>query len=315
MSSDVSELFREPGRPAPATLLRQHGYAARDALREFTRRPVDSVLTVFVLAVAIALPMGLWVIAQSFERTTNAWADRSEFTVFLTPAATLETAETFARTWRRAPGVTSTDVISPSDAAADLTRLLNLDQLPVDAVGVLPFVIVVELNDRLGNKERLREQLAGSKHVEQVTLDEQWLGKLEAMATLGSSVATVLMVLLGIGALVITGNTLGLGVARRHGEIEVLSVLGATTHFIRRPFIYQGALLGFVAGVVAYLFVVGLLLWLRGPVQQLADAWAIPVELGTPALSTGQGIAILAALVGALTARIAVKPPPFLSPE
>ena len=55
----------------------------------------------------------------------------------------------------------------------------------------------------------------------------------------------------------ITFNTIRLQILTRSEEIEVSKLIGATNPFIRRPFLYFGALQGLAGGVAAWLVVSG----------------------------------------------------------
>ena len=83
--------------------------------------------------------------------------------------------------------------------------------------------------------------------------------------------ALVLAVLLGLGALLVVGNTVRLDIQSRREEIGVLQLLGASDGFIRRPFLYLGAWYGLAAGAAGAGVLTG---WpglaLRAPLAELA---------------------------------------------
>src|SRR3546814_9897590 len=105
---------------------------------------------------------------------------------------------------------------------------------------------------------------------ELVQHDTQWRERLDGWLRFGGRVAWVLAFLLGLGALLVVGNTVRLDIQSRREEISVLQLLGATDGFIRRPFLYLGAWYGIGAGAIA----LGLLATaghaLREPLAQLA---------------------------------------------
>ena len=53
-------------------------------------------------------------------------------------------------------------------------------------------------------------------------------------------------------AIAVTFNTIRLEILSQREEIEVASLIGATARFIRRPFLYYGALLGLLGGLAAW---------------------------------------------------------------
>src|SRR3546814_2761402 len=86
-----------------------------------------------------------------------------------------------------------------------------------------------------------REQLPEAELVQH---DTQWRERLDGWLRFGGRVAWVLAFLLGLGALLVVGNTVRLDIQSRREEISVLQLLGATDGFIRRPFLYLGAWYG-----------------------------------------------------------------------
>jgi len=61
----------------------------------------------------------------------------------------------------------------------------------------------------------------------------------------------VLAALLAVGMVAVTFNTVRQQVLTQQSEIEVSRLIGATDAFIRRPFVYQGALMGLAGGLAA----------------------------------------------------------------
>jgi cell division transport system permease protein len=92
-------------------------------------------------------------------------------------------------------------------------------------------------------------------------------------------VAWVLAFLLGLGALLVVGNTVRLDIQSRREEIGVLQLLGATDGFIRRPFLYLGAWYGIGAGVIALGLLAAAGHALREPLAQLAASYGSQFEL------------------------------------
>ncbi|KKL65330.1 hypothetical protein LCGC14_2156070 [marine sediment metagenome] len=81
-----------------------------------------------------------------------------------------------------------------------------------------------------------------------------------------------LTALLGIASVLLVANTIRLSVFARRREVEVMRLVGATNWFIRWPFVIEGLIVGFLAGLVATL-----LLWLAKVtvVDPLSDSFAL----------------------------------------
>jgi cell division transport system permease protein len=108
----------------------------------------------------------------------------------------------------------------------------------------------------------------------------------------------VLAALLGLGALLVVGNTVRLDIQSRREEIGVQQLLGATDGFIRRPFLYLGAWYGLAAGA----FAIGLLtlaaIALRAPLAELASSYGSRFMLTGFDLPTALGVIVGAAVLG-----------------
>lgn len=303
------------GLPTKTTIwLRQHMNAGQKALRELFARPLDTTLTALVLGIAIALPVGLTMILQTVAQATHGWIDRHELSVFLDAKATPSMAEKFASEWQGLPGVTGTRIVTPDEAMRDLRNLLGLAELEATSdTTLLPYLVILELDRRTAKPNDLAHRLGELANVSQVQFDQDWLSKVDVIVRIGARVAIVLTILLAIGALVVIGNTIRLGVERRRDESEVLSLLGATAGFIRRPYLYHGWLHGLLGGLVGYLMVGALFAWLRGPIGDLAEVWSADLTLHWPSLGLGIGLLIASAALGTLAARISVKPELIIS--
>ena len=91
--------------------------------------------------------------------------------------------------------------------------------------------------------ESLRHYLSAWPEVELVQIDSEWVQRLNAILDLLRRIVTGAAMLLGVGVLAIVGNTMRLEIYNRRAEIEVTKLVGGSDAFVRRPFLYTGAVL------------------------------------------------------------------------
>jgi len=77
----------------------------------------------------------------------------------------------------------------------------------------------------------------------------------------------------------VTFNTIRLQILTRREEIEVSKLIGATDPFIRRPFLYFGALQGLAGGITAWLIIWAGVQLLNGALVELAQLYDTRLEL------------------------------------
>ena len=122
----------------------------------------------------------------------------------------------------------------------------------------------------------------------------------------GDLVVLSLGVVLGLAMLAISCNTIGLQVLTRTEEIAVMRLFGATSAYVRRPFLYFGAVQGAAAALLAWAVICGSLVLIEPRVAALLGAYGLAGRL--VGLSIADGLALLgfSALVGLLGAWLAV---------
>jgi len=227
----------------------QHAYSLLSSLGRFFQRPFATLLTVGVMAVAMALPLGLGLALGNIERLSGSVRESREIGVFLNAEVGPEQAARLAEQFRQRPDVAALTVKTPEQGLAEFRQMSELaGALDLLKENPLPTVLLVQPTD---DGTALAAALAARPEVELVQHDALWRQRLSAWLDFGKQLMWVIAALLGLGVLLVVGNTVRLEIGNRRDEIAVLQQLGATDGFIRRPFIYLGAWYGLGAGVLA----------------------------------------------------------------
>jgi cell division transport system permease protein len=145
--------------------------------------------------------------------------------------------------------------------------------------------------------ERLADELADLREVDQVRVDAGWIERLTAILGFVRRMVVVAAVLLGCTVLFVVGNTIRLDIRSRAQEIEVAKLLGATDAFVRRPFLYLGFWYGLAGGLLALLLLGVTLLALRSPARELLALYG-----GATAFVGVDGSTVAGVLLGGIIA-------------
>ncbi|ATJ84236.1 permease-like cell division protein FtsX [Halomonas beimenensis] len=289
--------------------LRHHRAMALDSARRLLRHPLGSLLTMLAIAIALVLPAGLW-LSLDGARLLDAELDESAtLTAYLETRIDAAEAGRVEQALAASPGVASTRLITAAEGMAEFQQVLGLDEalarLPANP---LPASVVIRPEDPdPAAVEVLAREIAEVPGVDEVRLDLAWLERLRHLAELGHRVGLGLAVLFGLGVLLVVGNTIRLAVENRRQEIEVVTLIGATHAFVRRPFLYSGAWYGLGGGLLAW----GLLTlgsdWLAAPVSALAASYGASFRLPGLGLTGSAMLLGCSTLLGWLGAWIAVS--------
>jgi len=284
---------------------RRHAYSLLSSIGDLTRRPLSSALTIIVLGIALSLPLGLNTALLNLERMQSQFERLDSVSVFLALDRDGEYARRQASTISAWPEVIAADPVSPEQGLARLLGATGLEGLEIADVA-LPWVI--EVITRPGAPvDALQARLRALGGVDQVVIDLQWVRRLEAIIDLFQRLTTVLIVLFAGSVLFVISNNIRAEIEQRREEIEVMSLVGATPGYIRRPFLYTGLWMGLLGALLAWGLVRLALLALAGPIEQLAQAYGGQAGLMPPSVPIMSAMVAGSAVLGIAGAWLAVS--------
>ena len=260
------------------------------------------------MAVALSLPMGLSLLLNNVERLGGSWQRAAQISLYLHLDASAKDGEALRQEIKNLPGVADAEYISRDQALEEFQQQSGLGEalkeLPQNP---LPGVVLVTPNEvDKPALEALRQKLAEMPKVQQAQLDLVWVERLAAILKLGDRFVFGLTVLLVSALLLVIGNTIRLHIENRRTEIEVIKLVGGTDSYVRRPFLYMGALYGFGAGILSWGLLAFGLDWLNDAVVGLAGLYGSDFALAGVPVADGLSLLLGAVLLGYIGAWIAV---------
>lgn len=288
-----------PLRSRLAVWLERHLQSLLATLGVFWRAPGGTILTCTVIMVALLIPFSIALLVDATRSLADEWEGGNQLSVFLAPSRSNDDAARLAEALRERTDIERTRVITREQALEEFRNAMGITGL-AESLGEenpLPAVVVVTPTSHEG--EALRELSAtieARPEVELVQLDELWVARLAALLTVVERVLVIVSVVLGIGVILVVGNTLRLTIEARRAEIEVEKLFGASDTFVRRPFLYHGLLYGLAGAALATLILSLAIRLLSAPVAELGALYGGELTLSPP----GWGQTLLLLMVGAL---------------
>lgn len=226
------------------------------------------IATVLVLSMVLIILSFIFGVRQNLKDLNSVWGDNLEMTVYLKDKTSNNAISNFVRDLQANRDVANVTVVSKDEA---LKRFISrMGSLAPDFVrspefdNPLPPSVEVKLKEQGGPKAKveilkgLAQSVGQNKIVDDVSYGqgwiENWAGFLTSVQLLSGG-AVALTIFLG---LLVIGNSIRVSLAHRREEIEIMELVGATSRWIRTPFIIEGAMLGLFAS--AFSFSVGSLL-------------------------------------------------------
>lgn len=263
-------------RPQVLAWAYHHRAAAKTSVEKMLREPISNTLTVLVIAIALALPTFGLALANAVNQEVKRLDAPPQLSLLTESRVTLDDAKLLAERIALRPGVASVKVIDRDTALTEFIEATGLDALSSRLESnPLPHTLWLypAPNIRSAGLEQLSQDLTVLPGVAEVVLDSRWLERLEAFLALARSIAVALGMAMALGVVLTLGNTLRLGIESRREEIVVIKLIGGGNAFARRPFLYTGALIGALGGLVSGVLIFMTLEILNAPISQLFELY------------------------------------------
>ncbi|HEX2732570.1 MAG TPA: permease-like cell division protein FtsX [Polyangiaceae bacterium] len=265
---------------------------------------------VSVLSSAVAfmcLACGLLVLFN-LERIETRWNSVGQLSVYLAPQVSVADSAEVVRALKATAGVTSVKHVTSEGARAELLEgspSALIAALPSDA---FPASIEVELEAGLAadRVQILVSQLKQLPAVESVETYSAWVARISALVRSARIVALGLCLVVFLAVVTVVGSTTKLTLESRRDEVEVLRIVGATTAYVRRPFLIEGAAQGSI-GAAAAVGLTALAFSFLGSRFEEELSLLLGVSPTFLPLLSSLGLVVLGAVLGSLAAMLSLR--------
>ena len=255
-----------------------HRETLRASLVKMLHEPMQTVLTVMVIAIALALPASLFLTVDNVQQFGSNFESSAQITVFANKGAKPEAIEDLEKKLNGMTGVNSVEYISAQQALLEFKALSGfgsalryLEDNPLPAVFLVQPMMEGEVD--LVQTQKIITDIKALPVVDDVQIDMAWLQRLHLLIEMGHKIVLALGITLGIGVLLVIGNTIRLAIESRRNEIIVVKLVGGTNAYVRRPFLYTGLLLGLFGALIASIMLFSCLMWISSSVENLASLY------------------------------------------
>jgi cell division transport system permease protein len=288
-----------------------HLQAANHSLNRLSQKPLETMMTVIVIAIALTLPALFWVFTDNLSELTNSWQRQGHISLYLkSPLSAAEEASALTQV-KATEGVGEVHLKTAVEGLVELQRQEGMqDIMRYLPENPLPAMLEVLPSPSINNPsqiEALYARLKAFPQVDQAKLDLEWINRLHAGLGFVTQTTRALMVLLAFAMILIIANSLRLAVRNQQEEIQVLKLIGATDAYIARPFLYSGIWYGLAGAILAVLFVNLFMLNLSSAGQHLALVYQMHYPMSSLSVKQAYLIVFAATFLGWLGAKLSVN--------
>jgi cell division transport system permease protein len=278
----------------------RHAQTLIGSLGRIVNQPFATLMTMAVIAIALALPLLLNLFLQNVRGATVNWNDAYDLSVYMDKHAGANRVQATTKQLRQRGDVAAVRLITAEQALAEFRTNSGFGKA-LDALSDNPLPDTLIVTPSLAastpeGTEALKTAIGAMPDVQAVQLDTEWVKRLHAILDILRRVVFLTAGLLGVGIVLIVSNTIRLDILNRRAEIEVMKLVGASDGFARRPFLYGGIWYGLGGGLLALIVVAVAAAMLAHPVEHLALLYGSAFRL--QGLKFANGAAVLAVAVG-----------------
>lgn len=230
-------------------------YAVREALAAFRRAPVLTGLSAAMVGLALFV-LGLFgLVAHNVRNALVQAEERVEIVAYLRDDASIEDIDFARRELTALPAVSTVLHVTKTEALERVREIPEMaDAMRRVEVNPLPASLEIRLREGERTRAAVEEAAAAAAafpFIEDVAYGREFVNVFFNLRRVAAVAAAVLGVAFAVVAVLIIGTALRIAIFARRDEIYVMRLVGARDSFIRRPFLLEGALAGFLGALVA----------------------------------------------------------------
>ena len=247
-----------------------HLESARNAARHFIRQPFATLLILLMLAIAMTLPLALYLGVQSGQAVLGKLNEAPQITLYMELSADEVDNEAVKTLLAEDARISKSEFIGKQKGLQELQQSMGaqdlvsmLDDNPLPDV----FIVTPDAGTAPESMQILQQDLSELPMVEAARLDTEWMQTLYQINAFLHRIFWFLAITLSVAFVLVAHNTIRLQILSRKEEIEITKLLGAPASFIRRPFLYQAAWQSLLSTAIS----IGLCAWLMRASQPLIN--------------------------------------------
>jgi cell division transport system permease protein len=217
-------------------------------------------LSIFSLAVAFVCLASALLVVTNLATLRDRWSRAGRATVYIRDDAADKDVQALIKALEGTAGVERARLVPRETARTEVVSETGDDQLASLPPEAFPSSIELGFGEQVTDSDlsMLALKLRSLPIVESVETYQRWTERLSSLLR-GGVTASLFLALVVFGAVVsVVASTMRLLLERRRLEVEVLRLVGATTRFVCRPFVVEGAAQG-ACGAGAAILLLGII--------------------------------------------------------
>lgn len=238
------------------------GYFTRKAFANLAAGRLVTLITICTITLALLIISMFMLLYLNMEGTIEQWSRKVAVTVYFDKEPVPAEMASLKSRIAGLPGTETVTYVSREEALKKFRSRLKGQESLLEGVtsDILPSSFEISLQKEFRSTDSVNLYVSRLKHVKgigEVQFGEEWVKKFLAFFQFIRVMGLMIALFLILAVLFIVSNTIKLTVLARQDEIEILTLVGATSFFIKAPFLIEGMIQGAVGAAVALAILTG----------------------------------------------------------
>ena len=275
-----------------------------------------SSATISVMVLMLLVVSGLLVLNVATQTTVSMIQDKVDISVYFETFAEEKEILELRDSLLTFEEVKSVDYVSRQEALDAFKARHKDNQLILNALKELddnPLEAVLNIKAYQASQyEAISQFLETGSHNEVIDKvnyreNEELISRLFSITNTTKKIGLGASLLLGLVALLVMFNTIRITIYSRRDEISIMRLIGASSWFIRGPFLVQGALIGIISASLSLVVTYTVLAFITEPASQFIPGLDLFDYFVSNALFIIGGQILFGMILGALSSFVAVR--------
>ena len=227
----------------------------KQTLTNIRRTPYQSAAAVTIMLITLTLCLFIAGLLYAANQALTYFETRPQITAYFEDKASVEQIQALRTQLSQSGLATKTTYFSKDQALEFYRSEYQADPLLLEMVtaDILPASLEIS-TDSLDKIPQIAQILKTNSAVEDVIYQEDVVANLNRWIQILRRGGLTVVVTLLITSLVVVTVVVGMKVAFKKNEIEIMSLLGASRWYIAKPYLLEGTFYGLLSGLLAFSF-------------------------------------------------------------
>ncbi len=237
-------------------MLDRTAYLVRRVFRNIKQSPILCTAAIGTVAVALTVLTFFALIVINVQSVASHWSKDIQVVAYLDDEPPPARLNDWRKLIMNMPEVAQVAYVDREEAFRRFRTRLGSDSDLLEGFGseILPASLEISLRVEHRNRqaaEAVVSRLKQNPDFSDFSYGQDWLDRFEAFLGMLRFGGYVHGAFLLFAALFIVSNTIKLTLYARRDELEIMSLVGATSMFIKAPFLLEGAFHGMIGALIA----------------------------------------------------------------